>query len=181
MKAKNATKFLTGIGLTFGPIVAAIDPCYTRDVECAKWDINVKSGEYQYKVEYSDEIYGWGERVKSLAIFHNSIKISDSNWQLDKTADIGVDSGQAGFFDNSIIPVLTKEELKNKRSHPSYNYSDENSFYKKCCNLTGSKNKFGILESKAIVSASGYGDGGYSLYYKKNSENEIVALKIKYI
>lgn len=64
---------------------------------------------------------------------------------------------------------------------PAYDYSNENGFYRKCCKLTGSKNNFGILEGKAIVSSSGYGDGGYSLYYKKNSENEIVALKIKYI
>jgi hypothetical protein len=134
---------------------------------------------------------------------------------------IGVDSGQAGFFCDSIYPQGKTGE-----------YSDKKSFYGQCCEATNPDDEFFMVKrmishykevlriaikdnapnieslkekisdykkelerektnnkpidynsvmGAGVVSSSGFGDGCYSLYEKKNAEGEVVALKIKYI
>ena len=191
--------------------IVVADPCYSRKLtHCAAFNFKVKAGNYVVNVEYSDE-KDWGIRVKSLAIFHESVKVSRHGFKLNKGVDIGVDSGQAGFFCDSIYP----------EGEDTGDYSDKNSFYGKCCAATSGSDgdpsclkalirsyenmeKLGaehitilnelkreLEQSKqkdrncimgaGVVSSSGFGDGGYSLYEKKNAAGEVVALKIKYI
>ena len=37
------------------------------------------------------------------------------------------------------------------------------------------------MDGKCVISFSGYGDGGYNLYAARNSKNQIVGLRIRFI
>ena len=112
--------------LILGSVIHATDPCYSRDTWCAVWNIKVKPGEWNYKVQYSKDEWGGGEGVKSLSIFHDSVKPSHSGFKLVEAEEIGVDSGQAGFFCDSIYP-------KGKKTG---DYRDKESFYGQCGEAT---------------------------------------------
>jgi len=130
--------------------VVISDPCYDRDVWCMKTDFPVKPGPYKAQVTYSDE-GEFGVRVAAIALVHKEHEqMTLTGWK-NIDADIGVDSGQCGIFDNSIYPQA--------KDHP-----DNASFYDECCKLTLGKKQAGILKSRrGIVSSSGYGDGSYNL------------------
>ena len=196
--------------------ICITDPCYPREFHhCAAFDFKIKEGDYLVDVQYSNE-GDWGMRVKSLSIFHDTVKVSHNGFKLNKDVNVSVDSGQAGFFCNSIYP-----------QGKTGDYHDKTSFYGQVCNATHGDDvedlKHYILEHQAIikllpnkkdyyeseinllknrlkkaeestkpygydsileagvVSSSGFGDGGYPLYEKKNSKGEVVALKIKFI
>lgn len=201
--------------------IVIADPCYSRELtHCAAFNYKIKPGNYAVSVEYSDE-GAWGIRVKSLAIYHESVKVSRHGFKLNKSVDIGVDSGQAGFFCDSIYP----------EGEDTGDYSDKNSFYGQCCEAThgsdgdssclkaiissyenmvklgagfakndmegvkteinelkkelkqseGKQKGYNSVMGAGVVSSTGFGDGGYPLYEKKNAAGEVVALKIKYI
>lgn len=86
--------------IELGSSIYVSDPNYNMGIWClAKLD-NVLSGKYNCYVErWNDEMTdGWGERIAALYIFHEDYKINPTI-MLDY--DIGVDSGQAGFYDSS--------------------------------------------------------------------------------
>ena len=91
-KTNNETKTII-----LGSSVRVSDPCYGTDVWCAAVVKNVRPGEYDVEIETSDEGM-WGKRVKSLTIGLKDYKgILLFNDVL--AAEIGVDSGQCGFYD----------------------------------------------------------------------------------
>lgn len=98
------------------------DPCYNRSTWCMTEQDNMLEGDYNYYVEELDDDT-WGLRIKSIEIVHANYK-RPSKWKF-KNSLVGVDSGQAGIFCDSIYPLEKTGE-----------YSDENSFYGKCCKLT---------------------------------------------
>ena len=158
--------------------ICITDPCYPREfTHCATFDFKIKEGDYLVDVQNSNE-GDWGTRVKSLSIFHETIKVSHNGFKLNKDVNVSVDSGQAGFFCNSIYP-----------QGKTGDYNDKTSFYGQVCNATHgddvkkSSKPFGYdsILGAGVVSSSGFGDGGYPLYEKKNSKGEVVALKIKFI
>lgn len=98
------------------------DPCYDRGTPCMVEQDNMLEGNYNYYVEESDE-GNWGIRVKSIEIVHENYK-RPSKWKLME-GYVGVDSGQAGIFCDSIYPLEETGE-----------YGDVETFYGKCCELT---------------------------------------------
>lgn len=98
------------------------DPCYTRGTWCMTEQDNMLEGEYNCYVEQSDE-KDWGIRIKSIEIVHSDYE-RPQEW-IFKNDNVGVDSGQAGIFCDSIYPEEDTGE-----------YGDLNSFYGKCCELT---------------------------------------------
>ena len=146
MKIKPET--LGYVDLTGKTIVS--DPCYGRDVWCMKRDLSVKPGQYKVNVVYSDE-GDWGMRVAGIVLVHRDYEgVSLTRWVNDP-ADIGVDSGQCGIFDDSIYPI-------------SKDGPEREAFYDECCKITLSNKQAGILLSgHGIVTSSGYGDGSYIL------------------
>lgn len=91
----------------------------------------------------------------------------DDEWQL-ADIDVGVDSGQAGFFDVAqyALSVSTEE--------------NEKPFYDSVCNLTLDDKSFGTLHF-GTVSSSGYGDGGYNCYFRRNDLGEVIEAVIVFI
>lgn len=82
---------------------------------------------------------------------------------------VGVDSGQAGFFD---------------RVHYPEGGSDDRAFYEAACDLTLGPG-FGVVEHNGarmgFVSSSGYGDGGYSFYTLTDAAGFVVFMAIVFI
>ncbi len=141
-------------------VMRVTDPCYDPGTWCSG-TIDVPNGEWHAYIEESDE-GTWGKRVASIEVrYQNDFK--HYSWELTNI-DVGVDSGQAGFFDNQLYP-----------DHPG-----DDPFYDRVCRLTLGENSAGVIEFGA-VSSSGYGDGGYSCYVARNSDNQIVAAKIVFI
>ena len=147
-----------------GKTVRVSDPCYGTKVWCAGTIDNVKEGLYNIEVKISDE-GKWGKRVKSLTVVHADYKDS---LVFNKSApfEVGVDSGQAGIYDESYY----------KKYHTADNCNDE--WYHDICDLTC---PVGTKDNKCVVSSSGYGDGCYTCYMIVDTNNQVVAIKIAFI
>lgn len=144
--------------VNFGPKVICSDPCYSRDEWCMS-EVDVVPGEWNIEMNIK-EIEDWGRRVKSItAILAEKgkgtvIMIED---------DVGVDSGQFGFFDESI-------------------YRTYDSFYDECVDVVISEELGGVIaDGKGFVSRAGFGDGGYTLTIHNNVDGKAEKLEIVFI
>ncbi len=92
-----------------GPVMRVSDPCYTRDVWCCGTVDNCRTGTWEAAILKKVE-GDWGERVSVLAARHESsrtpfsvlrswIEPGKRNWSFCPF-EVGVDSGQAGLFDD---------------------------------------------------------------------------------
>jgi len=77
----------------------------------------------------------------------------DSTWE-DSGIHVGVDSGQAGFFDLDTYRALCADQAVKEK------------FYDEVCDLTLADSSWGVHPSGA-VSSSGYGDGGYECLVRR--------------
>lgn len=141
--------------------IAITDPCYEPGTWC--------SGELQmlpgtYKCKAIEKMCGlWGKRICELTIQHiDYLKVKPTE---ECAFEVGVDSGQAGFFDTLYY-----------QAHFS---SDE--WYKRVCNITLNGDECGTIDGVGVVSSSGYGDGGYSCFVAENESGYIVAARIEFI
>lgn len=169
-------KFIGTFELTNESVIIS-DPCYKKGTWCQGKLEKVKTGTWNTVViEEDDE-----GLIAELIVYHDKIdKISDLDGKWDEQPfNIGVDSGQAGFFQEDKyrndstsldLPVYFMDEEEKEEGERWYGV---------CCNITLSKMQAGVLEGGA-VSSTGYGDGGYALYTVEQ-DNEIVAMKIIFI
>ena len=164
MEVRNLGTF----NVSSGKVIVS-DPCYDRGTLCAGLLENVKNGTWNASVDVlsSSETHGWGKRVGTLYAY---TKHSLSSFQQHTVAkfEVGVDSGQAGIFCDSVYP------------HGSTGEYGEDGFYGICCNLTLSNEQAGVLLG-GVVSSSGYGDGGYTCSYLRDENGEIVSIRITFI
>ena len=98
-----STKKVDEIGfLTLGKKVHVSDPCYETNCWCAGTLKNVFPGRYRCVIERCNDDYFERDsemfgRVKSIAIYHERYHTSPTE---PVPFEVGVDSGQAGFFDD---------------------------------------------------------------------------------
>jgi|CXWL01.1.fsa_nt_gi hypothetical protein len=161
-----------------GKIVVS-DPCYENGVECRHLIENALVGVWVAEVRLSDE-GSWGQRVSELVIRHESCKLTVEPYSLE-SSDIGVDSGQAGFFD---ADAYRKDELIIKT--PEFDLGDHgkgdgDKWYSACCDLTLSNERAGVVAETGVVSSSGFGDGCYQLFVSTNTDGKVIAAKIVFI
>lgn len=139
------------------------DPGYKYDTWCTCTLNNVLNGKYFAEIIVADKSK-WGKRVAELIIRHENYLDAEINDAI--TFDgIGVDSGQAGFFDDDLYP----------RGKNTGEFEDTETFYGKACALTLSAQQAGILDNFGVVSRTGYGDGEYGLYF---ASEQIKAVKL---
>ena len=146
------------------------DPAYEAGTWCQGKLINVANGRWQAEILWRDE-GDWGRRVMELRIC-SQFQQAVGDWKkLD--ADIGVDSGGAGFFDTSYIIGSGRTETR-----------DSSAFYQKyidlCCGDGTDKYLGGVMEHGA-VSCSGHGDGGYDCFYRESEKGEVAEAKIVFL
>jgi len=119
----------------------------------------------------------WNGRVSFLHIRHESVveeAINPSTFVKNEEIHVGVDSGQAGFFDlEAFEKVATHKDHKNSSQHEA--------FYEACGDKTLGSEMWGAVNSMGCVSSSGYGDGGYSLYERRNEAGELIEARIVYM
>lgn len=145
------------------------DPCYDPGTWCQAKLESVRKGTFGAFTRISDEA-DWGDRVVDLLIVHTDIGVldpEDERFTLIE-ATIGVDAGQAGFFDGD-MKIGDGE------------YGDIKSFYGKCCHVSGNENKSGIIWGSGVNSSSGFGDGSYECFVIKDDRGEVIAAKIVFI
>ena len=176
------------------------DPCYDTETWCQAFVENLKPGKYigyMKKADFGPGGFG-GMRVTDIWITHINYPHLYPVKILDETINIGVDSGQAGIYDKEYyekrhIPRLN-ENWYDKQFDLIYEYDiDGNKYiepYPKINRKTfeiewissGQERRDGIvMDGKGVVSFSGFGDGSYDLYARKNKEGQIIGLRINFI
>lgn len=98
------------------------DPCYERNNKYSKQIDTMLAGDYECFVQYEKE--GSYPRVKNIDIIHIDCK-EQLNWEL-YTDEIGVDSGVAGIFCESIYPTDKKGDYYDDFSNKCYDLTNQN-------------------------------------------------------
>jgi hypothetical protein len=169
-QAERARKMAADLNLwvpfTLGPQAIISDPCYARGTWCAG-TVKVKPGLWVGAVKYKDCGDGWGTRVSGLYAWHVETAIPDGVGPADDPLpiDVGVDSGQAGIFCESLYPQT--EDQKGESDEPD-------TFYGAACASSNAPLMFGGVQGRGIVSMSGLGDGGYTAYAQWEGDQAVV-------
>ena len=149
------------------------DPCYDRDTRCAGTIENALKGWWNASVVKTDGSDGWGRRCATLIVQHKSYYFLPESYKWVKTGiDVGVDSGQAGVFEDSLYPHGETGE-----------YGDTTTFYGRACNQSIDKDGCGTagVIAEGAVSSSGYGDGSYDCYTITEQDGTVIAVKIEFL
>lgn len=173
MEKKDWIERLGSFELT-GDKLMVTDPCYTRGTWCQGVIDNCVPGFWHAWTHMTTDTDGRGTRVaelEAMAGLAHGGQLTD--WvRLD--VDVGVDSGQCGVFDDNLYPDGETGE-----------YGDLTTFYGRACAATyyddPANFKYGDVIAEGAVSSSGYGDGGYNAYVKKNSDGRVCAVKVVFI
>lgn len=158
--------------ITLGNKVVVSDPCYELDTWCAGTLNNVLSGEYNCNIIKKDS--SWGNRVSHLYVVHSDYNVQPYEIREEQEFEVGVDSGTAGIFDYEYYALYHL----GKTDDQWYDHRICNAFYPNRCEV-------GIdviqTHNKGVVSLSGFGDGSYTCFVKRNDEGQIIAIMIEYI
>ena len=158
------------------PVMRVSDPGYDRDVWCCGTIHDCKVGTWEAAILKKDQ-GDWGVRVAVLAVrfkdggpkfttINRAMCNATGKW-VNSGIDVGVDSGQAGFYDdtryrdNSIFDGLTPAKS---------DFGDE--WFNHCCDCTLSSMQAGVIPY-GVVSTSGYGDGSYDCIYHTGKDGLI--------
>ena len=181
------------------------DPCYSLGTWCQALVDNLKPGKYigyMKKADFGPGGFG-GIRVTDIWITHTDYPHLYPVKILDETIDIGVDSGQAGIYDREYYEKHHTPELNerwyDKQFNLIYEYDIKGKKFREPCPVINKKTnklewvypdpkkpkqerRLGIvMDRKGVVSLSGFGDGSYDLYARKNKEGQIIGLRINFI
>lgn len=156
------------------------DPSYRKGTWCAGTIKDCIPGKWFAAVVRKNE-GDWGERIARLIVRHETapefnlsmkdITVIESeihyseNWE-NSGIEVGVDSGQCGFFDETVYD--TDEAVRGMEA-PISNYG--NDFYNHCCDLTLGVASAGIIPTGA-VSCSGCGDGCYPAFIHRRLDGK---------
>ncbi|MDR9847065.1 hypothetical protein [Herbaspirillum huttiense] len=121
-------------------------------------------------------------RVAYLRVVHSSIAATLEQpiaFSTFTATDIhvGVDSGQAGFFDQAEHAKIAVPGVS-RGSSPAFE-----SFYERICGLTCNEDgglDFGAIEFGAAA-CSGYGDGGYNCHVRTDQDGNVIDAIIVFI
>lgn len=165
------------------------DPCYDKEVWCSGTIPGCMKGKWETAVVYKDE-GEFGIRVSMLAARHASTVRSftpcskvwadekyihySSNWEICDF-EVGVDSGQAGLFDDAHYQDI---HVFDGAPKPKHDFEDV--WYNHCCDLTLGPKQAGIIPF-GVVSSSGYGDGGYTALCHRNSSKQVDCVVIVFL
>lgn len=159
------TKFMSVGFKKFTNKIDLTDPCYNKDVWC-RTSVEALPGNY---VCFARRYEG---RIVATAIINiDEVKLTRDNLKelfFEEYAEIGVDSGMAGYFNNK----------------PDY-HSKSFDNWPKFCDLVLGENyqEYFVLDfnSNGLVvdgffSQTCWGDGCYPVYVAKNNNNNVVAV-----
>jgi hypothetical protein len=176
LQAGAKVKRLGSFALASGKMVIS-DPCYNRDVWCSGELTRVAKGNWNAFAFFREIMEGTGVRVSALLGLHDSYEPGAKPEWVEEPIDVGVDSGQAGFFDS--FSYKNDDLLKKLGIEPEPgDIADDELWYSYCCRITLSDKQAGVLPGGA-VSSSGMGDGSYVCRTKKQ-RGRITAVLLDY-
>lgn len=166
--------------------VMVSDPCYSVGTWSQHKLTGVKPGEFLTDVIKSDE-GDWGSRIGLLVAVHKDYINQELTWRTVNSADIGVDSGQAGIFsmetyrDDNLFSFQDSEIFGSFEKASKRNGEGETGehWYGHMCDRTLGEDKWGTYDN-GVVSSTGYGDGSYRLVVAKK-DKLIVGIGIDYL
>lgn len=139
-------------------------------------------GQQIRELKDKDLVEGYIGRVAYIAIRHESA-IACTPPHLKNFAEseiqVGVDSGQAGFFDLEPFAAQSATEEENG----GYNQDTEHGkFYRSICEQAcEGEEHVPFIVPFGAASSSGYGDGGYGLYFLRDKDGLVVEAIIIFI
>lgn len=155
------------------------DPCYIENKE----DI-VKNADAILKFNNAKKgkwnVWAKSEKNVTHSLVAQSADCGDhlSFSQMRLFGSIGVDSGQAGIFDEDMMCVPPDLNLF---IDPDKIIDKDNMWYSICCDVTlYSDSGHGTIPGGAI-SSSGYGDGSYSVYVRKDDNGVVECIHIDFV
>lgn len=173
MSNKNKTSLLGTFNLS-QPVVRVSDPCYKKDNDRLSEAFEGLTGGWQAYVVKDSKT----NRCASLIILHESCPDSIHEEVTTKTRKIPcgfetlgyipVDSGQAGFYDESKYEMDSAVDTSVILC--DVDTWDASVWYKANCSITLEDPCAGVLPCGA-VSSSGYGDGEYGVFVHYNDDN----------
>jgi hypothetical protein len=178
-----------------GPVAHVTDPCYDRTLPKENFDIPIRPGTWKAFPEFVDH------DVAQLVVFHTERVPEENFWKFRHVYDlgydglwylvkpgsectprhlpygVGVDSGQAGVFDDSIYPHGDTGQ-----------FEEEGTFYNAACKATlGDIDNpvypypsFGTVIEAGVVSSTGAGDGFYDSYGITDKDGKFILIVIDY-
>ncbi len=186
------------------------DPCYAEGTWCAG-DIKARNGWWSAGT-LAGKVPGWGDRVLMLAVAAPHVDaqrlielaqmgpsftrggeaMGSAGVLVDSGIDVGVDSGQCGFFDrDSYKDRADKAGLREIASWAlktldggganliKTTLEEGDAFYAACCSLTLAAPYAGVLPA-GCVSSSGVGDGSYKCMVRMDGD-EVIGAVLVYI
>ena len=161
-------KFNLGVIKVNGQVMVS-DPSYGTLTWCNKVIINMQNGDYNCFTRIENEKM-YGGRVKELTICHVDRKPFTALKHMMYFGSVGVDSGTCGIYDYNYF----------KETH-SEDYAKDNWYNENVCNdFYQTKEQAYMMGNKGVHSCSGYGDGMYRVYVKKNENDLIHQITIKF-
>lgn len=129
-----------------------------------------------------DPVEGYVGRVAYIAIRHESTIACTPPYLKNFTESeihVGVDSGQAGFFDLEPFAAQSATEEENG----GYNQDTEHGkFYRSICEQAcEGEERVPFIVPFGAASSSGYGDGGYNLYVLRDKDGLVIEAVIVFI
>lgn len=172
--------------ITLGKEVMVSDPSYTEPTWCQIKLTDVKPGVYDaYHKKY--DTGDWGVRSSMLLVIHQDHTEDDLVWQQEE-GEVGVDSGQAGIFSyetyrkdglEMVVPTIGYDGRSFEWLESVYkDKKDGDDWYLKMTKKTLTTEGWGSYD-QGLVSRSGLGDGGYSLYTAR-IDGKVVAMSVDF-
>lgn len=167
------------------PCMRVSDPCYDKDTWCCGTIPNCCIGTWAAAIAHDDD----ENRVALLVAMNKDAGLDfskfDEVWTDDHyihylagwlicSFEVGVDSGQAGFFDEA---HYQDDHVFDGADAPREDFGS--TWYSKCCELTLS-NGAGVIPY-GVVSCSGYGDGCYTAIVHKNRQGLVDCVLIPFM
>lgn len=143
--------------ITLSSNVRVSDPCYDMDTWCAGSLENVLPGTYNCFYQRTGE-----GRVAAIKAVHEEYDPTEYEPMEIQNIDVGVDSGECGIYDEDYFAKNCKDE----------------EWYQS----TFVPGDAILLDNKAFISSSGYGDGSYICKVaRRKSDGYIVSIGIIFI
>lgn len=150
--------------------LAVSDPYYDLDTRYMAVLKNVLSGKYRCYMGYIDD------SVSKILIIHEGYNVDEETINVEEPIDIGVDSAQAGFYNYNYFKKYSEmRQINESKWEKEYHEPIRKSTFDKE-NYNGA-----VINEMAFVAFSGYGDGSYGCYTKKNEDGKIIAAKVIFI
>lgn len=153
-----------------GNTIDITDPCYDKGT-WGRTTQELPEGEYECWVDIVD-CGDWGKRVALSQIIKRDLDNSDI-YARTRIAEIGVDAGLAGFFDNK--PDYDDTAWS---EFCEWSWQKENQIERKTVALANEDN---AAKCNGFFTSSGFGDGCYAVIELRGKDDKIIGYEIEFI